>query len=121
METQKILQSVEKLADKLGTKAELLFGYYMKEAKLFKVYFWIRLFLSVVVTVIGLIICRYTDGQFFELSVGNQMLFVFGCFCFLTGVIIFTITLFEIENYIRAIKNPEYIAMEDLFRSLIKD
>ena len=53
--TKDVLAAIEKLAAKLGVKAEELMAYYIKEAKLGKLYYWLRIVKGLFVSVIGFI------------------------------------------------------------------
>ena len=124
METTEVLKAVEKLADKLGTTAEQLFSYYVKNAKLYQIYYWIQIGVSVILFTIGLLLCSNTYQPIFDKSPAEAYTvmqlfgFIIGSGLTLIGIIGIIIQLFNIEELIRAIKNPEYEAIEDLFGSI---
>jgi len=118
------ITSIDALANKLGISVERLMEYYIKEAKLFRVYFWIR---WAVVTPITYGLCkviwwvylmweasRYSDDG---LMFGLILLLVVG----LINLIVIIVFLFNIEEYIRSIYNPEYMATSNLFSQIFGD
>ena len=123
MNTKEVLTAIEKLADKLGTTAIELFGYFLKEAKLYKIYFWVELIVGVIFSIIGIVLADNTYLAIFddEYTILQLFGFIIGCIFSLIGIIIFIVSLFSITSYIRAIKNPEYDAISNLFSKTIKD
>lgn len=123
MDTKEVLKAVEKLAVKLGTTAEELFGYYVKEAKLYQLYYWIQTGVSIIMFIVGLYLSTKTYQPIFddEFTILQLFGFIIGCGLALVGIIGIVIQAFGIESYIRAVKNPEYEAIEDLFGSIMPD
>lgn len=123
MDTKEVLKAVEKLADKLGTTAEQLFGYYVKNAKLYQIYYWVQIGVSTVLFAVGLFLSAKTYQPIFddEYTILQLFGFIIGCGLTLIGIIGIVVQLFNIEAYIRAVKNPEYEAVEDLFGSLFSE
>lgn len=124
MNTKEVLKVVEKLANKFGTTAEELFEFYVKEAKLYPLYYWINVCVSVLMIIIGLIFSFKSyqpDIYIDEYNIFQLIGVIIGCSFILIGVISIIIRLFDIEYYFRSIKNPEYVAIEDLFSSIMSD
>lgn len=119
MKTKKVLESLEKLAEKLGQTAEQLFGYYVKNAKLYKLYFWIYLSVFILITYVGYEICegRSFDDKSYEMR-EPEFILVFGATVFLTGFIGVMVMLFQIPKLINSTKNPEYEALNNLLGDL---
>lgn len=120
MNIKKTLKALEPLANKLGTKVDELFGYYVKEVILYRIYFWVYTFIGIILTGVGTILLNDvypfveyspTTMEYIESSVG--------IFLMVLGMITFVLQLFRIPNLIRAFKNPEYEAMEDLLGTLL--
>ena len=119
METTELVKSLEKLADKLGTTAEKLFGYYVKNAKLNKYYYVIELCVSVILLVVGAILfCNnYTIDPGYTIQ---QLAFaIIGGLIGLIGLGTTIVGLFSISRFLNSLLNPEYAAIEDLLSTLL--
>ena len=122
METKELLKSVDKLALKLGTTAEKLFGYYLKEAKLFRVYFFINLLVGIVFFIVGAWL--FIDSDVFHLGHNDSytaiqwLLLISGILLSVGGFIVIIVQAASIETVVRSIKNPEYMASEELLSTL---
>ena len=118
----KIRVALESLAKNLGTTAEKIFSYYVKNVKLYILYYFIYLALSILISVAGgLMTFIPLHGESIEnLCGGSALVFSIGIILFIGGMTGFLITVFSIPDLITAIKNPEYKATEDLFGTLFQ-
>lgn len=112
-----IIEALEKLANKLGVKAELLFSFYVKEAKLYKYKLFIELFATAVFFAVALIAFFFlkenidTDGIRFYLFVGSIISLI------VTGIMLLW-NFFALSDLLTAIKNPEYVAISEIMSTL---
>lgn len=123
METEKVLQSIEKLADKLGVEAKQLFAYYVKNAKITKYVFWIYMLISIALIAASsyMLFKSYIPVCEYEAEFVDFILFIFGIVFGAVGVIILFAEIFSIQELINSYVNPEYEASEDLFGTIFKD
>jgi hypothetical protein len=121
MDTTEVLKSIEKLAEKLGVTAEKLFSYYVKEVKLYRIYYGIQAVVFLILLPIGIVLASNNYSIVFRGGYSFIQLFAFvvGCILATIGSIGIIVCLFSIPNLINAYKNPEYTAIEDLFASII--
>jgi len=121
METKEVLKSLEKLAEKLGTTAEKLFGFYVKNAKMYRVYFILELVLCLSALVAGILLTINFAPVDSEWLVKNILWVSIGSISCLIGLIGIIITLGSISEFINSWVNPEYEALEDLFGTLFSE
>ena len=117
--SEQIITAIEKLAEKLGVKAELIYSYYLKQAKMFKYIFLINILCSLFMMIIAVILIYFFGLNFDEKHTELLILScVLWCGLFIS-IISFFVYLFDgITNLFISIKNPEYMATEDLLTSL---
>ena len=116
---EQIITAIEKLAEKLGVKAELIYSYYLKQAKMFKYIFLINISCSLFMVITAVILIHFFGLNFDEKHTELLILScVLWCGLFIS-IISFFVYLFDgITNLFISIKNPEYMATEDLLTSL---
>jgi hypothetical protein len=128
MDTKEVLKAVEKLADKLGTTAEQLFGYYVKNAKIYKYVFIAQSLFCLLLTIAGIVWLvnsfpfpeDYVKGTFDNMVWPVKAYFgvIGGSLIGLIGLISTLDSLSGFSKFINSFVNPEYEATEDLFSSL---
>lgn len=118
METTEIIKSLEKLAEKLGTTAEKIFSYYVKDAKLFRIYYLLELLFSVVIFISGiLLIINFVPENNYWNAI-NITFFSLGIAALISGFIYTIVILSSIGNFLNSFFNPEYIAIESILSKL---
>lgn len=116
-DNKNIISALEKLADKLGTKAEHIFGYYLKQAKLFR----FRFLISVLVS--GLFLCITTGALYYfrHAYKGDEIhcaILIACAIASITSVVAFALVLSGIDDLFTSVTNPEYMATKEILNAL---
>lgn len=119
MEDQKeVITALERLAEKLGTKAELIFVYYLKQAKLFKFRYAINLFVSLCF-LIATAIAWYHFRDYDKGNDSAHTLIYVGCaVSFIVSVCAFAVIFCGLEDLFTSITNPEYMATNNILNAI---
>jgi hypothetical protein len=120
MKTEEVIKSLEKLAEKLGTTAEKLFGYYVKNAKMYRVYFILELIITLAVLIAGILLTINLAPENSQWLVSNILWVSIGVTLCLIGLIGVIITLGRIGEFINSWVNPEYEAIRELLEKLMR-
>ena len=121
METDKVLQALEKLSEKLEISSDKLFSYYVKNVKLYRIYFCIELLFSIIALIVGIFLVNYNHGKLEDYTVMQGSWLILGAIIGLFGLIGTITVCFNFPKVISSILNPEYDAIEDLFASLFSN
>lgn len=121
MKTKKLIESLEKLAEKLGTTAEKLFGYYVKNAKMYRLYFVIELIVAIAALTTGIILVINFYPEKTDWFAKNIVWSAIGGISSILGLIGLFVTLGSVSQFINSWVNPEYEAIEDILGTLMQE
>lgn len=115
---EQIVEALEKLAQKLGVKAELIFTYYLKQAKLYKYRYLINVFISVVLMFISSTILYFCRDLYKADDTVLNMVFGMSGIFWIISLIIFLASTLSLTQLFTSIKNPEYMAISEILTEL---
>ena len=122
METKDFLPLIEKLAEKMGTTAEKVYGQYLKQVKLIGIYFWMKFAFAMLLGAITIILCfkvmalpHDSYGHSNEETLG----IILGIVAFMSGIgTVIQLCCLNVQEYITSITNPEYLSTKKLIEDL---
>ena len=117
-------ESLRNLSFILKIPTNELIDFYLKEIKLFKLYFFIKILVSIFIIGVGIAPTIYMTHKInwdYIDHLGLVSIFYSSALLSLIGFTIFIYTIaVDTEKFIRTIKNPKYCALQELFSNINK-